>query len=122
MEQLDNSKHKCTKVEVEVKPRITIGEIIRITGQIADTEDNTDRIEVGLDTNKLIGEVTLEETGRAMVDKTVEENTGTITEMTVMMDRITEIIETVLGMTVMTEAETGPERGHFPEIMAIMLE
>ena len=38
-----------------------------------------------------------------MVYKTVEEN-----------------IETAIEMTVMTEAETGPEKGHFPEIMAII--
>ena len=38
-----------------------------------------------------------------MVDKTVEEN-----------------IETAIEMTVMIEAETGPEKGHFPEIMAII--
>ena len=31
-------------------------------------------------------------------------------------------IETALGMTVMTEAGTGLEKGHFPEIMATMLE
>ena len=36
-----------------------------------------------------------------MVDKTVEES-----------------IETAIEMTVMTEAGTGLERGHFPEIMA----
>ena len=38
-----------------------------------------------------------------MVDKTVEESTETTTEMTVMV-----------------EEGTGPERGHFPEIMAII--
>ena len=37
-----------------------------------------------------------------MVDKTVEES-----------------IETTIEMTVLTEAGTGLERGHFPEIMAI---
>ena len=45
---------------------ITIRETIRtgsdqITCQIVVTEDNTDKIEVGLDMNKIIGEVTLEE-------------------------------------------------------------
>ena len=40
-----------------------------------------------------------------------------------MIDRIAEeIIETALEMTVMTEAGTGLEKGHFTEIMAIMLE
>ena len=40
-----------------------------------------------------------------------------------MVDKIVEeSIETAIGMTVMTEAGTGLERGHFPEIMATMLE
>ena len=40
-----------------------------------------------------------------------------------MIDRIAEgIIETAIEMTVMTEAGTGLEEGHFPETMAIMLE
>ena len=38
-----------------------------------------------------------------MVDKIVEEST-----------------ETTTGMTVMVEVGTGPERGHFSEIMAII--
>ena len=38
-----------------------------------------------------------------MVDKTVEKN-----------------IEIVIEMTVMTEAGTGLERGHFPEIVALI--
>ena len=38
-----------------------------------------------------------------MVDKTVEENT-----------------EIAIEMTVMTEVGTGLEKGHFPEIMAII--
>ena len=68
-------------------------------------EDNTDKTEVGLDINKIIGEVTLEETWGAIVDETVEEN-----------------IETVIEMTVMTEAGTGLEKGYFPETIATMLE
>ena len=40
-----------------------------------------------------------------------------------MADRIVEeSIETIIEMTVMTEAGTGSEKGHFPEIMATMLE
>ena len=40
-----------------------------------------------------------------------------------MVDTIAEeSIETALGMTVMTEAGTGLEKSHFPEIMATMLE
>ena len=69
------------------------------------TEDSTDKIEVGLDTNNIIGEVTLEETRGAKVDKIVEESIGTSMEM-----------------IVMTETGTGPERGHFPETMATILE
>ena len=39
-----------------------------------------------------------------------------------MADKIVEeSIETITQMTVMTEAGTGPEKGHFPEIMATML-
>ena len=54
MEQADNSNHKSIRVEVEVKTEITIREIIRtdtdqITGQIAETEDNIDKTEIGLD-------------------------------------------------------------------------
>ena len=51
----------------------------------------------------IIGEVILEEMSGNMVDKTVEEN-----------------IEADIEMTVMTEAGTGLEKGHFPEIMAII--
>ena len=58
-----------------------------------------------------------------MVDKTVEENIRTITEMTAMIDRIAEeSIETIIEMTVMIEAETGLEKGHFPETIAVILE
>ena len=108
MEQTDNSKHKAIGVEVEVKTEITIREIIRtdtdeITGQILETEDNIDKTEVGLNMSKILGEVILEETLGAMVDKTVEDN-----------------IEAAIEMTVMTEAATGLEKGHFPEIMSII--
>ena len=71
----------------------------QIIDQIVVTEDNTDETEVGLDMNKIIGEVTLEETCGAMVDKIVEEST-----------------ETAIEMTFMTEAGTGLEKDHFPEI------
>ena len=40
-----------------------------------------------------------------------------------MVDKIVEkSIETAIRKTVMTEAGTGLERGHFPEIMATMQE
>ena len=68
MEQTNNSNHKYIRVEVEVKTEgtITIKETIRIdadqiTGQIAETENNTDKTAVGLDMNKILGEVILEE-------------------------------------------------------------
>ena len=64
---------------------------------------NTDKIEVGPDMSKILGEVIIGETLEIMVDKTVEEN-----------------IEIAIGMTVMTKAGTGLERGCFPEIMAII--
>ena len=53
--------------------------------------------------SKIIGEVIVEETLGIMVDKTVEES-----------------IETAIEMTVMTEAGAGLEKGHFPEMMAII--
>ena len=67
VEQIDNSNPKSIRVEVEVKTEITIRETIKIgTGQITDqtaeTEDNTDKTEVGLDMNEFIEEVILEET------------------------------------------------------------
>ena len=63
MEQVDSSNHKSIKVEVEVRTEITIRGTIRTgTDQIVVTEDNADKTEVGLDTNKIIGEVPLEET------------------------------------------------------------
>ena len=60
------SQWKTTSVEVKTEITITIKETIRIgtdqiTGQIAETEDNTDKTEVGLDVNKILGEVILEE-------------------------------------------------------------
>ena len=67
------------------------------------TKDNTDKTEVGLDMNKIIGEVILEEAWGTIVEGIVEENT-----------------ETAIQMTVLTEAGTGLERGHFPEIMVII--
>ena len=58
-----------------------------------------------------------------MVDKTVEQNIGTITEVTAMINRIAEeSIETITEMTVMIEAETGLEKGHFPETIATIVE
>ena len=50
VEQIDISNPKSITLEVEVKTGITIRETIKIgTDQIAETEDNTDKIEVGLD-------------------------------------------------------------------------
>ena len=50
----DSSNHKSIRVDVEVRRGITIREIIRIgtnliTDQIAETEDNTDKTEAGLE-------------------------------------------------------------------------
>ena len=70
---------------------------------MTETEDNTDMTEAGLDMKKKLGQVILEETLGIMVDKIVEES-----------------IETTVEMTVMTETGTGLEKGHLPEIMAII--
>ena len=62
VEQIDNSNPKSIRVEVEVRTEITIKEIIKIgTDQVAETEDNTDKTEVGLDMKIIIEEVILEE-------------------------------------------------------------
>ena len=64
MEQVDNLNHKFTRVEAEDKINVTMTDAIMISetirtniGQIVDTEDSIDRTEVGLDMNKIIGEV-----------------------------------------------------------------
>ena len=94
-------------MEVEVRTGITIRETIRIgtdpiTDQIAETEDNRqDKSRPRYE--KILREVILEETLGIMVDKTVEES-----------------IEIAIEMTVVTEAGTGLEKGHFPKIMAII--
>ena len=67
MGQLDSSNHKSIKVKVDVRIEIAIRGTKRtgtdqITGQVVVTEDNTDRTAVGLETNKITGEVTSEET------------------------------------------------------------
>ena len=62
VEQIVNSNPKSTRVEVEVKTEITIRETIKIgTDQIVETEDNTDKREVGPDMNKIIEEIILKE-------------------------------------------------------------
>ena len=65
--------------------------------------DNTHKTEAGLDMNQILGEVILEEILGIMVDKTVEES-----------------IEKAIEIIVITEAETDLEKGHFPEIIAII--
>ena len=65
-----------------------------------ETEDNTDKIEVGLDMNRIMEEETSEETWGAMTDRIVEES-----------------IETIIEITVMIEAGTVPVKGHFPEVI-----
>ena len=105
---MEHSNHTSIRVEIEVRTEITVRETIKtgtdqITCQTAETEDNTEKTEVGLGMNKILGEVILEEMQEIMVNKTVEENT-----------------EIDIEMTVMTEAVTGLEKGHFPEIMTII--
>ena len=65
-EQVDSSYHKSIKVEAGVRTETTIRGTIKtgtdqIVDQIAETEDSTDKTEVGPDMNKTIGEVILEE-------------------------------------------------------------
>ena len=69
MEQIDNSSHKSIRVEVVVRTGITVREATKIgrdkiTDQITETEDSTNKIEVGLDMNqdmnRIIGGVILE--------------------------------------------------------------
>ena len=67
MEQVANLDCKFTKVEAENKTEVTMRDAVMISeairtniGQIVETEDSTDRTEVGLDTNKIIGDVILE--------------------------------------------------------------
>ena len=105
MEQVDNLNHKFTKVEAEDKIEVTMTDTVMIskairtnTGQIVDVEDSIDRTEVGLNMNKIIGEVISEATWETLTHKIAEESTEIIT-----------------GMKVMTEAGTGLEKGHFPE-------
>ena len=69
MEQVDNLNHTFTKVEAEDKIKVTMTDAIMISkatrtdlGQIVETEDSTDRTEVGLDMNNIIGEIVLEVT------------------------------------------------------------
>ena len=72
-------------------------------GQVEEAEDSTDRTEVGLGMNKIIGEVSSEVMGETLTDKTAEES-----------------IEVIIGMKVMTEAGTGLEKGHLPEAITTM--
>ena len=67
VEQIDNPNPKSIRVEIEVKTEITIRKTIKtgtdqITDQTTEIEDNTDKTEVGLDTNKIIEVGILEET------------------------------------------------------------
>ena len=70
-----------------------------------ETGDGIDRIEVGLDMNKVIGEVISEVTWGILTDKIAEES-----------------IEMITKMKVMTEAEMGIDldRCHFPETLVTM--
>ena len=66
MEQIDSSYPKSIKVEVEIRTEVTTRGTIRtdtdqLTGQVMVTEDSTDKTKVGLDMNKSIRQVILEE-------------------------------------------------------------
>ena len=67
MEQVDNLSHKFTKAEdkteVTMTDAIMISKAIRTSiDKIVETEDSIERTEVGLDMNKIIGEVISEVT------------------------------------------------------------
>ena len=69
MEHVDNLNHKFTKVKAEDETAVTMTDAIMISkatrrdiGQIVESEDSTDRKKVGLDMNKIIGEVISEAT------------------------------------------------------------
>ena len=99
MEQVDSSNHKFIKIDVEVRTEIIISIAIRTDiGQIVVTKDNTDKIEVGLDMNRITGEEISEEVWLALTHRIIDENIETITEMTVMI-----------------ETGTVVEKGNFPE-------
>ena len=105
MENVDSLNHKFIKVEAEDKTEVTMTDAIMIskatrtdTRQIVKTEDSIDRTEVGLGTNKIIGEVISEVMWEALTNKIAEES-----------------IEIITGMKVKTEAGTGLEKGHFCE-------
>ena len=105
MKQVDNLNHKFTKVEAEDKIEVTMTDTIMISeaprrdiDQIAETEGSTVRTEVGLDMNKIIGEVISEVMWETLTNKIAEAN-----------------IEIITGMKVMTEAGTGLQKGHFLE-------
>ena len=62
-EQIHSPNPKYIRVEVDIRTEITVRGTIRtdrdqITGQVVVTEDNTDKTEVSLDMDKIIGEVT----------------------------------------------------------------
>ena len=68
MDQIDNLDHKSIRVEVETRTEIIVKETTKIgrdkiTDQIVETEDSTDKIGIGLnmnqDMNRIIGEVIL---------------------------------------------------------------
>ena len=68
VEQVDSLNHKFTKIEAEDKKGVTMTDAIMISeairtdiGQIMETEGSTDKIEVGLGMNKIIGEEISEE-------------------------------------------------------------
>ena len=85
---------------------IIFSKIIKInTGQIVETGDSIEKIEVDQGMKKIIEEEILEVTQdyiKMLEDKTVEENTEIMLEMKVMTD---------------VEIETGQEKDHFLEIL-----
>ena len=115
MDQVDSLNHRSTKAKVEDKIEVTmidaimISEVIRIDiGQMVETGDSIDKMEVDPGMNKIIEDEILEVIqGHIKIskDKRVEESIEIITEMKVMAE---------------VEIGTGLEKGHFPKTLVVI--
>ena len=100
---------KYIRTEVEDKIEATTRELIRIDigqiiDQIVEIENSSGKTEVDTDLRKVTGVIILEKIQEIMVVKTADKN----------------IEMTVIAMIGMTEVGIGLEKGHFPEIMAVI--
>ena len=95
MDQVDNSNPKSTKareedkIEVVMTDMVMISQVIKIdTGQIVETGNSIDKIEVDQGMNKFIEEIleVMQEHIKILKDKIVEESTEIIVEMRVIAE------------------------------------